>query len=226
MTAGNPAGNWNQIQKDVAEIANTHPGAHVDISTMPRELIWTLFWSLHAAKIPIVYSYHCPEAYHEEWQSRDPKRPRLVFKLSGIAQLDRRTSLIALTGYDSQRTAQLIRFYEPEMSFVGLQKGDVNKGNSKHMDEQRHLFSQDPSITQFDLDAFSEDFGEGEIYKHLHKIIGTHNVIVGCLGPKLSAVAVYRLHRKHPEIGITYAPSGEFNREYSTGIGQCFTGTV
>ena len=46
------------------------------------------------------------------------------------------------------------------------------------------------------------------------------------LGPKLSAVALYQIHKLHPSTALAYAPSQEYNREYSTGLGETFYGQV
>lgn len=221
-----PAVNWRQLQADVAQLVGENAQVRVDISTMPRELIWTAFWSLETIVATVRYIYHLPSQYNSEWLSRDPGRPRLVYKLSGVSQLSRRTALVVVTGYDSQRTGQLIRFYEPATTLVGLQIGDMNKGNHDRMQEQRKQFGGDSSIQVFDVDAFAPDHGLNVLGQKIQGILASHNVIVSSLGPKLSAVSLYQLHRRHPEIGIAYAPSGEFNRDYSSGIGQTFTGQL
>jgi len=46
------------------------------------------------------------------WLSRDPGKPRFVFKMSGLTKLGQPTALVILTGFDVQRTEQLIRFFE------------------------------------------------------------------------------------------------------------------
>jgi hypothetical protein len=60
---------------------------------MPRENIWTLFfWLLDMQKARTQYVYHRALGYGD-WLSRDPQRPRLVYKLSGLARLsDRRVN--------------------------------------------------------------------------------------------------------------------------------------
>jgi len=46
------------------------------------------------------------------------------------------------------------------------------------------------------------------------------------LGPKLSAVALYRLHKKYPQTGLVYAPAKEFNPQYSYGITESIIGEL
>jgi hypothetical protein len=228
LKVDSPPENWAGLQRVLA--ANIGSGgnsiAHVDISTMPRELIWSLFWSLEAAGASVRYTYHRPEEYHPEWLSRDPGKPRFVYKMSGLTKLGQRTALVVLTGFDVQRTAQLIRFFEPAISLVGLQSGDLNPGNAKRMQEQREQFSRDPTVSLFEIDSFATDHGKEAALEHIESLLGKYNVVVSSLGPKLGSVALYQIHRLHSEIGITYTPSREFNREYSRGCGSSFTGQL
>ena len=46
------------------------------------------------------------------------------------------------------------------------------------------------------------------------------------LGPKPSAIALYRLKKKYPQTSLAYTPSNEFNRDYSYGIGEKCTGQL
>lgn len=226
LSASDYAANWNLVREDIARLLPRGGRIHVDISTMPRELIWTMFWLSQVQLAKVEYTYNAPQQYNSEWLSRDPARPRLIFKLSGIARLEARTLLVVVTGYDQKRTAELIRFYEPERALIGLQLGDVNLGNVQQMEKQRAAFSRQAGVSVFDIDAFSADRGEETLRKNIEPYLKTHNIVISSLGPKLSAVAVYRLHRKFPEIGIAYAPSREFNREYSSGLGRTYEGAV
>lgn len=222
LSFSQPADNWKQLQADCKETFSAFHEVQIDISTMPRELIWTAFWSFQSRGISVGYTYHTPSEYDKDWLSRDPGRPRFVFKLSGVAKLGVRTALFVLTGYDDKRTSELIRYYEPERTLIGLQQGDMNAGNALRMQEQRLLFGRDATVTLFEIDAFSGDHGEEILANCVRPFVATHNVVMSSLGPKLSAVAIYRVHRRFPEIGVAYAPSSEFNRSYSSGIGSSY----
>ena len=45
---------------------------------------------------------------------------------------------------------------------------------------------------------------------------------VSSLGPKLSAISVYKTFLKHPEIALTYIPCREYNENYCEGIGDSY----
>ncbi|MDE2999519.1 MAG: hypothetical protein OXU79_10635 [Gemmatimonadota bacterium] len=78
----------------------------------------------------------------------------------------------------------------------------------------------------FELDAFDEDRGMVKIEEALKPLVKSFNILMGSLGPKLTAISLYRLQRKWDNIGLVYAPSNQFNEKYSSGIGNCFEGTI
>jgi len=199
--------------------------AIVDLSTMPREIIWQTLWFLEYRKCNVSYVYHRPGKYGE-WLSRDPDRPRLVYKMSGISRIGARTALLILAGYDVDRVRHLVDTFEPEIVLLGLQKDSVAPENSERMTAQSSEFKDDRSVQLFWVDAYSSDHGMESLETALASISPTHNVIMASMGPKLSAVSLYRLHRRDENLGLVYLPSREFNREYSSGIGETIYGSL
>ncbi|MEQ8790072.1 MAG: hypothetical protein RIC55_27495 [Pirellulaceae bacterium] len=199
--------------------------AVVDLSTMPREIIWQTFWFLQYRKCNVSYVYHRPGKYGE-WLSRDPDRPRLVYKMSGISRIGARTALLVLAGYDVDRVRHLVDTFEPEIALLGLQKDSVAPENSERMEAQSSAFKDDRSVQRFWVDAYSSDHGMEAVETALASISPTHNVIMASMGPKLSAVSLYRLHRQNENLGLVYLPAREFNREYSSGIGETIYGSL
>lgn len=193
---------------------------------MPRDVIWELFWLLEWRGIGADYVYHRPQAYDKEWLSRDPERPRLVYKLSGLSKLGAKTTLVVSAGYDLERTRQLRRFFEPEITLIGLQAVEGDGQNDKQMVRCREYFRAAPRVHLFELNAYGEDHGQAAIEASLAKYSGSNNIIMSSLGPKLSAIAMYRIQKARPEIALAYAPSREFNREYSKGTGAVYHGRL
>ena len=111
LKVDNPASSWSGLRDTLPGSLNDRLQTLVDLSTMPREMIWVLFWFLDLYQCQIGYIYHRPLRYGD-WLSRDPQRPRLVYKMSGLSSLRARTALLILAGYDIERTQQLIKFYE------------------------------------------------------------------------------------------------------------------
>jgi len=223
---GDPSRTWKETLATLLGELPVASRAVVDISTMPREVIWHVFWFLQYRQCEISYVYHRPGAYDGTWLSRDPDRPRLVYKMSGISRMAARTALLVLAGYDVDRVKHLVEMFEPSVTFLGLQAQSVDPLNQEKMEAQRAAFAGNASVKQFTLDAYSADHGLADIVAMLADSADTHNVIMASMGPKLSAVSLYQLHQQNDALGLVYLPSREYNREYSKGIGDAIWGSI
>lgn len=198
----------------------------VDISTMPREVIWHVFWLCERRSGRLLYRYYSPIRYAQDWLSRDPGRPRLVHKLSGIASPDTPTALLLAVGYDFQRVSQLIRFFEPAKLMLALQAGSPFPDNRPRMDRYAKELSSADSCETFEVDAFQKDHAHQKLRDRLHNVIEKHNVILGSLGPKLTAISIYRIWQEWPHVSLVYAPANQFNPKYSEGLGNRHVGVM
>jgi len=198
----------------------------VDISTMPRDTIWSIFYILNKKINFFNYVYYKPKSYNKDWLSRDPSKPRLQLMQSGIFGLDKQTLLIIATGFDPERTEQLVNFYEPRKTLLGIQVGDQFENNLRNSDEHHSLEYADTNVTKFDIDAFSDDRGYAALEEKVNTYKNDYNILLASLGPKLTAVSLYEIWNKHQEVALIYAPSKEFNKEYSSGIGGCYEGKI
>lgn len=223
---GDPSRTWKETLATLLGELPAESKAVVDISTMPREVIWHVFWFLQYRQCEISYVYHRPGAYDGKWLSRDPDRPRLVYKMSGISRLGARTALVVLAGYDVDRVKHLVEMFEPSVTFLGLQTQSVDPLNQEKMEAQRAAFAGHASVKQFVVDAYSADHGLADITATLADSADAHNVLMASMGPKLSAVSLYQLHQQNDALGLVYLPSREYNREYSKGIGDAIWGSI
>jgi hypothetical protein len=197
----------------------------VDISTMPRDVIWQTFWFLDFRRCEIRYVYNRPTRYGN-WLSRDPDTPRLVYKMSGVSQIGARTALVILAGYDVDRVKHLVEKFEPAVTLLGLQLQSVDPLNEKWMKAQQKAFEDNRAVKQFWLDAYSADCGTEAISAEVAAHASTHNVLMASMGPKMSAVALYQLHRQNDSLGLVYLPARDFNQDYSEGLGESIWGTL
>ena len=221
-----PAGNWRKILESLDSDVHEGEPVVVDISTMPREIIWYVLWMLERRSIATRYVYHSPESYAQTWLSRDPRAPRLVYKLSGLAYPGAKTALLVTAGFDYERTKRLIDWYEPGKLIVGVQSPSIFPQND-HV-EQNYVgrLERESDVVIFQVDAFSEGRGIKEIREQLDTLDGSYNIVMSSLGPKLTSVTLYRLQRMREEIGLVYAPSREYNEEYSCGLGRSYEGSL
>ena len=187
---------------------------------MPREVLWTVLNLLASSVTSLQYVYHRPEKYNEDWLTRDPGKPRLVPKLGGVARLGIPNKLLVLTGYDADRVKQLIAFFEPVSVLVGLQAGSQFDNQARNVQRCKETLKDEARVEYFEVDAYSEGHGYEAIKEAVKSHLGTANIIMSSLGPKPSAVALYRLHKEHEQTALAYAPSNEVNPDYSRGIGE------
>jgi len=220
-----PVESWKSVYETLAKLNPSDKSITLDITTMPRETIWTILNLLEGQRKRIRYIYHKPEGYDEEWLSRNADKPRIVYKMGGIAKLGVPTKLVILTGYDVDRVHQLIDFFESETTFLGIQTG--NQLDNQNRNIARHQkFKNEIGVILFDVDAYSDDRGFAAIEQQISGHAKHSNIIMSSLGPKLSAIALYKIHKQYPDTALAYAPSKEFNPKYSHGIGETVVGLL
>ena len=220
-----PANNWQRLLEYFEHPIPEYQDTLIDISTMPREIMWYVLWMVKQNSRAVRFVYHSPEKYGTDWLSRDPRAPRFVYKLSGVALPAAKTALIVTVGYDPQRVRRLLNWCEPVKSLIGVQSGSYFPRNEEAMAEYE-ILEKEYNCEIFELDAFADDFGLIQITEKLETLGSSYNIIMGSLGPKLTAITLYKLQRQRDNIGLVYAPSNQFNENYSTGIGKCFQGTI
>lgn len=221
-----PATNWRALRECLLASDLKATRVVVDLTTMPREVIWAILWLLEYRAASIHYVYHRPQSYNSDWLSRDPGKPRLVYKMGGVARLGARTALVSLAGFDRERTGQLIQHFEPSVTLLGLQHSDGDAQNDARMRAHADYVKQFRSAETFAVNAYAADHGQAAIERAIEKHLNSHNLILSSLGPKLSAVALYRIHRRFPDVGLAYAPSREYNQAYSAGLQTSYDGAL
>lgn len=196
----------------------------VDITTMPREIIWYIFLLLKQKKATVQYLYHKPDKYGD-WLTEDTDVPRFPLKLSGLSDISKETFLIIVTGYDYARAEQICNYFEPDLVCFAIQSGKQFNNTTLNLEAHKSLIKELDALT-IDIDCYGGDCGESQLSKIIEEYIPSHNLILASLGPKQSAVALFRLAMQYPEIALCYAPSKKINMQYSFGCGESFRGPV
>jgi hypothetical protein len=206
----------------------------LDITTMTRECIWLSLYNCKINGCETNYIYYKPNDYSNDWVSRDPGKPRLLYKMSGIAKLGAPTLLLVTAGFDIERLDCLIYCFEPRQTMIFLADGksDKNKENSKKCKE---LLIKKYNIDMFyEFDPYDSIASEKIILEKLMQIedgsdrtyLENHNIIFNSLGAKTSAITLFNIWLRYPQVALSYIPSKEYNKEYSSGIGQCYSGDI
>lgn len=221
-----PAEVWQQLHQAFAETRFNGKQVLVDITTMPREVIWWSFRALQSVNAHVSYIYYKPGAYAPGWVTRDTERPRLVYQSSGVSEFGKDTCLLLVSGFDTDRAAQMLQFFEPAVTLIAIQSGDQFRNQSENVNRHKVAIRASAQISYFEVDAYSPDHGLAAMDKATVEVRQKYNVVLASLGPKLSAVALYRLQQEYPNLALAYAPSRQFNPGYSTGIGEAVAGTL
>ncbi len=225
LSADQPSNNWKIVIKSIDDNIEECKEILIDISTMPREIIWYILWLTEQKSIPTRYVYYSPQKYGD-WLTRDPRPPRLVYKLSGVALPSAKTALLITTGFDLQRVRRLINWFEPAKLIIGIQNASQFSRNDETIRRYHNMFQKESDCAIFELNAFDPDRGIATIEKELIKIDSSYNIIMSSLGPKLTAISLYMIKKDNEKIGLVYTPSAQYSQDYSSGIGKCFDGIV
>ena len=221
---GMPEQTWRTLESRLGPPAQVGKTVLVDLTTMPREIIWSVLFWLETSGAELHYVYHQPASYAGDWLARDPNHPRFVFKLAGTLEIDRPTALVAVTGFDENRCRQAIEFYEPIRVLLAAQRGVQFNNDERNVG--RSFVADGVSIDRLEIDAYSQDHGYGALRKRVELLTKNHNVILCSFGPKLSAIALYRIQREFPQTALAYIGCKEYNSNYSSGIEESLVGEM
>jgi hypothetical protein len=212
---------WHEIRK--ALIKPEFTSFVLDITTMPRETLWITLDLLTEAGIPGKIIYHRAAA-HGDWCGTEPETPHIVPKLGGLPILDRPTKLMIISGYDEDRSEQFIAAYEPRETVILFQDFPTGTNEENRVkNEERHkkrFGTHSKTVSLQGVDFYENDWGFKKTLHAAKEIGAQSNLILASLGPKTSAISLYRVHRNLPESCLIYAPCKNYNPDYSKGIGE------
>jgi hypothetical protein len=218
LSAFNDLDTWKQIDNIFKQNSLMEKRVLLDVSTMPRYLIWYALHFLLLYKNKIDYCYFTPNSYENcDWLTDEPMLPRLIFKHSGEFLPNRNSILIVQSGFDVERVSQLIRSYEPEKVLLGIQKGNQLNNSQKNNLKQYKENLNFQEIEQFEVDAFIDDHGYKSFKEKIDLHLDEKNIIVASFGPKISAVELMKLNIEYPAIGLVDVPVRTYNEKYSHG---------
>jgi len=206
----------------------------IDISTMTREAIWLSLYNCRLNGCKTDYIYYKPKGYSGEWISRDPGKPRFLYKMSGIAKLGAPSLLLITGGYDIQRLDSLIYNFEPKQTMLFFQNGEEPRNKENFNLSQELLRAKYNIGLMYEYDAYDTDSSFDLIVDKLKQrengnsesYLESYNIILNSLGAKTSAITLFNIWLKHPHVALSYIPSKEYNKEYSFGIGDEYTGSI
>lgn len=198
---------------------------YLNITTMPRDIIWTLLSLFHQKSNKLNIRYYQPESYNDTWLSKEPYSPRLLLKHSGIFELGKPTCLLIITSFDTERTKQIITKFEPQKVVLCIQNGNQFDNDTRNNSAKHELICRDFGVNDvsfIEFNSFDSSFGRNTIEKVLASL-NDYNIILASFGPKPSAIGIYMAYLTHPEIALCYVPCKEYNTRYCEGLGKLYS---
>lgn len=209
---------WKTVYNALEEVLKVGDEFILDITTMPRESIWIILDILADRGHKGTIRYH-KAIEHGDWCGCEPGAPHIVPKLGGLPDSDFPTKLLIVAGYDQDRSEQFIAHYEPIETLILCQDGVHAENMQKNIERHKTRFgNRGSSIKLEGVDCYSNDWGYRQIFSIASEFGAGANLLMASLGPKTSAVALYRAHRELECTSLVYAPCGDYNTKYSDGI--------
>ncbi|MCV4342251.1 hypothetical protein [Pseudomonas capsici] len=197
-------------------LAELEPSIEIilDITTMPRYLIWACLHCLDSIKAKFKCIYYPPDSYGK-WLSSDTGKPQMVFRHSGVAYPDRPTCLLLFSGFDTSRTQHFVDFFEPKKVILIIQEGDQLDNNARCVENLRG----NANIQTAKLNSYSDPITlKNKISELVYNSLDDFNIVATTVGPRPSTIALYILNRETPSIGLVHANAHQYNENYSYGI--------
>lgn len=206
--------NWKTLDLFFSEYNIESDDVLLNITTIPRETIWTLLFFLKKVHNSINYIYFKPEKYCDDWLTKNHKNPRLLFKHSGVFDLNKNLVLFIITGFDGSRLNSLIEYYEPSKVVVFGQTG------SQFNNDKRNNGLSINNLVEIEKVEFNsyDVVDSTRILDEKIKEYKDCNIIISSQGPKLSSLSTYKNYLTNEKIALSYVPAREFNDKYSIGI--------
>lgn len=214
---GNSVSNWKALDNFFKSFKLQH--VILNLTTFPRETIWTFLFFLRTTVPTVPYVYYKPESYDksEGGLTKNHKNPRLLFKHSGVFDIDKKLALFIITGFDYSRTDLLIQHYEPAKVIYLSQKGKQFDNMIRNSGISPKTEFENIIIEKIEIDSYNIE----ESYKILDDLIAQNmdfNIVITSQGPKTSAISTYRAYLSNNDVALAYVPAREFSGEYSYGI--------
>ena len=215
------------LRKSLAEDGSEAlPGAAItlDTTTFNREALITATALLrtHFPQSAIRAVYVSPKD-HGEWLSRGFRCVRNVMGFGGLQVASRPTILTVLSGFEPERTLNIIEGHEPTKVLLGIGDPPTSPRFLERNVAEQKLALARQDVEEFTFPANSIRDCWTQLESVVRPYLADHNVILAPMSTKLSTLAAILTAEQHPEIQMTYCVPGEYNvHEYSTGAENIF----
>lgn len=217
----------NQAMIEIAEFCKNNKSDGVtniaiDITGFTKiDLIVLLdFIESYVNDVNIKILYVSPEK-HGDWLSKGHAGICNIPGFCGNYDVLKKTALIILSGFEKNRSKNLIEEYEPHKVFLGLSNPAVQE-QFGIINENIHAELLDYiNVSKFNFSAREISECYKTLYELVKSLIDEYNVVIAPLCTKLSALACYKVAKKFPEVQLVYCFPHEYNYvDYSEGMSK------
>jgi hypothetical protein len=182
----------------------------IDATTFTREtlmlLVELLRVNLPAPNIRILY---VSPKDHGEWLSRGFRSIRNVLGFPGIQEGRNPTALVVLSGFEPERTLQIIEEHEPKKVLLGIGDPPTSEKFKQRNENDQKIILARQEVELFKFPANDMDTCAKELDIIFTELKKRYNVIAAPMSTKLSTLAMVLACEKHREVQITYCLPGE-----------------
>ena len=134
ITFGAPGTAWRMLEKDLGPTAGIGEAVLVDLTTMPREIIWSaLFW-LEAGAVSVHYVYNRPKTVRHGLARQRPEQSQVSVQACGHAGGWPANSAGGSYGNSTRRdVGRLLSFNEPARVLLAVQSGQQYENNVRNV---------------------------------------------------------------------------------------------
>jgi len=205
---------WVAIKKKFNDMSFGDGTAQLNISTMPRNMIFCMLHSLKGKKYNVLYY---PAKKIGTNPTTNPSTPHIVLQHGGIMRPDKKTMLVVFIGHDRKRFYQLHNYFEPYKT--KLIRIRTEHHYSPPPKDYGVGFSDISNMKEIEI----SDSSSGSAFDKLNdelttEVLEKYNVLVCSLGPKIQSLGIYKFYQLHNEVALLYSPSKDYADDYSTGI--------
>lgn len=225
-------GSWADARKQVESLAEAFSRVDIDepatitidITTFNREALIVCL-ALLRSRFPSarIRALYVSPGSHGPWLSRGFRNVRSIVGFAGVQQPSRPTLLMALSGFEGDRTVKLIEEYEPSRVLLGL--GDpptLPNFLERNISEHKLVLSR-TDVEEFRFPANNVAECDAVLERKITSLLDSYNVVISPMSTKLSTVAAFQVASRHSDVQLAYSLPGEYNwSDYSQGTSHVF----
>jgi hypothetical protein len=213
----------------------------IDITAFTHEslliLLKVIYIELGGADCQVSFVYTAASDYslnetkeEDKWLARGVGTVRSILGYSGFPDPSKKTHLVILTGFESERSQKLIDIYEPAKVSLGIGRLQTSVSKDHHRVNELN-YSQLP-VSREQVNAFSFSCTNPvQVKKDLGHLIDfessdDYNVIIAAFNTKLSTIGVGLFAMDNPQVQLCYATATSYNiKHYSSPADFCYVYT-